>query len=598
MKLLLLFFSILLLNPLIAQWQNIGAPAFSAGQVQYTSLAIYAGTPYVAYRDMANLNKCTVMRFDGTNWVSLGAPAFSGGGALYPSLAIDNGFVHVAYIDGSNANRVTVKAFDGTNWVNVGIAGFTGMNSSFSNLKFDGSTPYVAYQDGDAGNKISVMKFDGINWVQVGIAGFSAAVASEISLSIMGGTPYVSFRDADVSNELTVMYFDGTNWQYLGAQGLTIGGVGKTSLANDGSSLFVAYMDVANGNKISVMKYTSAWAQLGTAGFTPGAGDYIDIETYAGNPYISYQDASYGFKANVMWHDGTSWTEIGIPGFTPTQAAFTSIAFDGAYPVVSYQDYAGATYKASVMKSEPCFDADMPTVSLSQSIICQNMPLTLAITSGNLNSADYWSVYTGSCGGTLVGSFSGSSAVLFPQGNSTYYVRGEPACVTPVACSSIAVTVTPIDSSVTVIGGTLIAVSSGGVYQWLNCGTGFSHITSATNQSYSVTANGSYALLISENGCTDTSSCYTFTSASLDQFTTDNFSFYPNPSNQFITVNLPNEFAFSLLTISDLQGQNVYVKKFQNENVAELDLGNIASGLYIISVTTENKKITNRLIIE
>lgn len=580
------------------QWVNIGPAGFSAGQVQYTSLLVDAGVPYVAYRDLANMNKCSVMKFNGTTWVNVGPAGFSAGGALYTSLAVTSGFLYVAYVDGSSSNRVTVKAFDGTNWITIGVVGFSGINTSYVNLKFDGATPYVAYQDGSNANKLSVMKFDGLNWVQVGSAGFSADVASEISLTMIGSTPYVSFRDLNAANELSVMYFDGTNWQYVGTQGLTTGGIGKTSITNDGTDLFVAYIDVAAGNKISVMTYIGAWSLVGTAGFTPGVADYLDLEMLGGDPYVSYQDALYGFRANVMWFDGTDWLEIGIPGFSPSQVLYTSLAFEGGYPMVAYQDYDGGSYKASVMKYEPCFDADIPTISLDQTTICKNMPLTLSVTSGNLNSADYWSVYTSSCGGTLVGSFSGASAILFPQGNSTYYVRGEPACITPLTCVTTAVTVIPIDSSVTVSGATLTAVSSTATsYQWLNCGTGFSHIAGATNQSYTVTSNGSYALLISENGCTDTSSCYTFTSADLESREQNRMEIFPNPANDFVTISFDGFCDNGVLELSDLQGKILKSISFECSNEIKLDVTEFSSGIYSVTIQTATSAITKRIII-
>lgn len=579
-----------------AQWQNIGTPAFSAGQAQYTSLASYAGTPYVAYRDLANMNKCSVMKHDGTNWVYVGTPGISGGGALYTSLAIDNGFPFVAYVDGSNVNRVTVKAFNGSSWLTIGAAGFTGDNTSFVNLEFDGSTPYVAYQDGSNANKISVMTFNGTSWMQVGAAGFSADIATEISLAILGGTPYVSFKDFNASNELSVMYFDGVNWQYLGSQGITSGGVGRTSIATDGVAIFVAFEDVSNGDKLTVMKYDGGWQLVGAAGFSPGASDYIDLEFFGTDPYVAYQDAFYGFRSNVMWFNGTDWLEIGVPGFTPSQALYTSLAFDGGYPLIAFQDYAGGTYKASVMKYEPCFDADAPTLSLSENTICQNMPLTLSITSGNLNSADYWSVYTGGCGGTLVGSFSGSSAILLPQGNTTYFVRGEPACVTPLTCATITVNVTPIDSSVTIDGTTLTAVSSVGTYEWLNCSTGFSIIPGENGQSFSAPVNGSYALKISQNGCIDTSSCYTFTNVGTTENSNAEFSVFPNPVSDFLTLEFPYS-QNALIRIIDLKGNEYAHFKNENKTSVQLDLSDLEKGVYVIQVITETQSYSKQIVI-
>ncbi|MBL7899773.1 MAG: T9SS type A sorting domain-containing protein [Crocinitomicaceae bacterium] len=593
MNKVLILFSLLISVGSFGQWQFFGSPAFSPGQVQYTSLAVDGSTPYVAYRDLANMNKCSVMKHNGTNWVQVGSAGISGGGALYTSLAIDNGFPFVAYVDGSAVNRVTVKAFNGTSWVTIGSTGFSGDNTSYVNLKIESSVPYVAYQDGSNGNKVSVMKFNGTSWEQVGNAGFSADVATEISLTVLGGTPYVSYKDAGVSNELSIMYFDGTNWQYMGPQGITSGGVGKTSIANNGSEIYLAYEDAANSDKITVMKYFSGWQLVGSAGFTPGAADYIDLEFLGADPYVAYQDASYGFRANVMWFDGTDWLEIGVPGFSPSQALFTSLAFEGGYPLVAFQDYDGGTYKASVMKYEPCFDADVPALSLSATTICQNMPLTLSVTSGNLNSADYWSVYSGSCGGTLIGSFTGSSAILLPQGNTTYYVRGEPYCVMPNSCASISVSVTPIDSSVTVSGGTMTAVSSTATtYQWLNCGTGYSVISGENSQSFSPSSNGSYALKISENGCVDTSSCYTFSSIGWEENKTNSFALFPNPAADFVNLSFDASMQHGQILLSDLAGKVVYQSAVSETKNIEIDLRNLESGHYFVTLISEEQTQT------
>ena len=108
-----------------SSWQSVGTAGFSAGLADFTSLAVYNGTPYVAYVDGANGGKATVMKFDGTNWVTVGTAGFSAGQASYTSLAVYNGTPYVAYADIANGVAATVMKFDGTNWVTVGAAGFS-----------------------------------------------------------------------------------------------------------------------------------------------------------------------------------------------------------------------------------------------------------------------------------------------------------------------------------------------------------------------------------------------------------------------------------------------------------------------------------------
>jgi hypothetical protein len=58
------------LSPSEYMWQNVGNPGFSVDSADYTSLAFdMSGQPYVAYQDIANERKVTVMKFDGANWL-------------------------------------------------------------------------------------------------------------------------------------------------------------------------------------------------------------------------------------------------------------------------------------------------------------------------------------------------------------------------------------------------------------------------------------------------------------------------------------------------------------------------------------------------
>ncbi|KXK15427.1 MAG: Endoglucanase precursor [Chloroflexi bacterium OLB14] len=160
---LLLLFSLLVMQVFsvyaAGSWENVGTAGFSAGWANYPSLAVYNGTPYVAYMDNANSNKATVMAFDGTNWVNVGSAGFSAGGACYTSLVVYNGTPYVAYQDAANSYKATVMKFDGTNWVNVGSAGFSAGKAYYPSFAVYNGTPYVAYQDDANSYKATVMKF-------------------------------------------------------------------------------------------------------------------------------------------------------------------------------------------------------------------------------------------------------------------------------------------------------------------------------------------------------------------------------------------------------------------------------------------------------
>ncbi|GAA0716821.1 hypothetical protein GCM10009430_12920 [Aquimarina litoralis] len=94
-----------------------------------------------------------------------------------------------------------------------------------------------------------------------------------------------------------------------------------------------------------------------------------------------------------------------------------------------------------------CSDPDTPTIVASPTTVCNGSTTTLNIT-GSLNDATQWVVYTGSCGGTQVGTTATSSIVVTPTAPSTtYFIRGEGGCVTPGSCGSVSVTVNNLDDA-------------------------------------------------------------------------------------------------------------------------------------------------------
>ena len=78
------------------------------------------------------------------------------------------------------------------------------------------------------------------------------------------------------------------------------------------------------------------------------------------------------------------------------------------------------------------------------------------------------------------------------------------------------------------------------VYQWLDCNNGLSPISSATNQNYTATINGNYAVIVSMNGCSDTSACVNLNSTGINEIVNNNgqLLIFPNPGNGALTVTL------------------------------------------------------------
>ncbi len=91
--------------------------------------------------------------------------------------------------------------------------------------------------------------------------------------------------------------------------------------------------------------------------------------------------------------------------------------------------------------------------------------------------------------------------------SGTYYdtLAGVSGCDTIL---TIHLTIFQVDTGVIQSGDTLMAVADSATYQWVSCDYGYSLIAGATEQYFVPEVTGSYAVIVMQDSCTDTSACY------------------------------------------------------------------------------------------
>ncbi len=109
--------------------------------------------------------------------------------------------------------------------------------------------------------------------------------------------------------------------------------------------------------------------------------------------------------------------------------------------------------------------------------------------------------------------------------------------------------------------GILTADQGGFLYQWLNCDFNFIPIPSESNQSFQPSANGNYAVVLMQNGCTDTSECVLIDNIGLDAINANRFSIYPNPTKGIVSVELQHPEGGYSLEVSTIDGRVVFKKE-------------------------------------
>lgn len=133
-------------------------------------------------------------------------------------------------------------------------------------------------------------------------------------------------------------------------------------------------------------------------------------------------------------------------------------------------------------------------------------------------------------------------------------------------------------NNVTVTATSLTAdrILSGTAYQWVDCNNGNAPIPEATNQTFTPTTDGNYAVILTTNGCMATSDCIAFNVLDVDSFSDSKCTIYPNPTNgPLFTSGL--EEPVQEVAVYDLTGKEV---------AQDLNLAPLKTGIYCVRITT------------
>ncbi|MCD6067856.1 MAG: hypothetical protein K0S33_2682 [Bacteroidetes bacterium] len=116
-------------------------------------------------------------------------------------------------------------------------------------------------------------------------------------------------------------------------------------------------------------------------------------------------------------------------------------------------------------------------------------------------------------------------------------------------------------------------------YQWYDCTTN-TIIPGQINQIFSPVMSGSYAAIIDQNGCIDTSACVAYTHTGLQSLSqvSSVLTIYPNPNNGEFTVKSVTE---GIYTLSNELGQVIRTFELNSANNREVRIEHLEAGVYI-----------------
>ncbi len=163
-------------------------------------------------------------------------------------------------------------------------------------------------------------------------------------------------------------------------------------------------------------------------------------------------------------------------------------------------------------------------------------------------------------------------------------------------CDSIVTTLldfyAPVDTEFSISELTLTASATEVAYQWFDCSAN-QVIIGATGQTFTITENGQYALIVTQNGCVDTSACQLIDYVGLEEGALSKLSIYPNPAVNSISIvaNAPVDF----IEIVDVNGKTIQVSH-KKVSLQTIDVSGLKKGLYFLKATSQGQSITKQFV--
>ncbi len=140
---------------------------------------------------------------------------------------------------------------------------------------------------------------------------------------------------------------------------------------------------------------------------------------------------------------------------------------------------------------------------------------------------------------------------------------------------------TGVDLNVTQTTTTLTSAQAGATYQWLSCPAN-TIVAGATAQAYSPTTSGQYSVVVSYQGCSDTSACFSVLPVNVAHIATNSeFNVYPNPAHN--EVYIESAITNGSYRITDQLGKTVLTGNI-NGTKTVISLSELSAGLYFLNI--------------
>jgi hypothetical protein len=156
----------------------------------------------------------------------------------------------------------------------------------------------------------------------------------------------------------------------------------------------------------------------------------------------------------------------------------------------------------------------------------------------------------------------------------------------------------PVNSAVNQTMNWITAAAAGATYQWIDCTTDLP-IAGETGQVLVALNIGDYAVIVTENGCTDTSACVhvdILSDGVIENYLASLVEVYPNPNNGDFTIRFDAVvFDDAQFTFLNSVGEEFTLMRDQNSLNPSKEL---AAGIYLLVISTEGGIVTKKVVVQ
>ncbi len=549
-----LFFCFFTISGLQAQWAQLGQDLDGdhGGDSFGRSCSLNADGTVLAVGAPEGLNDAGYVRvfsYLSGFWQAMGDVLEGGGGDVFlgrsVALNADGTVLAVGvpggYVDGVGASGyVRVYAYEDNTWQAMGLIGAGEHENDFSggSIALDASGSVLAVGmpgvDGSTEDEgeVRVYVYENDEWVQRGqsLSGvaFEGAFGWSVSLSADGMMLAVgeihSSLSGPYSGAVYVYQYDlsSSSWELLGAP---VSSIGSTLL---GYSLSLS----ADGLVLAA----GAPGSTGSEGNSSGR---VEVFAYEGGSWVAQGQAIEGEAAGDLLGYSLDLSADG------TLLAVSAKRHDGNGEDAGYVRlfrYENGAWEpfGDPIEGEWLYDESGESVSLS---------------------ADGMIVAIGALGNDGGGLESGQVRVF------------EGSCV-----------LQDIDVSLQLEGAEMTVAESGAGYQWIDCTSG-EPIAGATAQTYTATATGTYAVVVTQGMCSRTSDCVQIIVADADEPERFKTVLYPNPVEDVLNLQLDRSVSGMAVRVIDGRGRSVYFNPAFSGERLQIAVDDWPSGLYVLELS-------------